>query len=189
VNQTIVDAESAAQYGELRDLLRPMGIHNQVVVAYEASATYSLSRETALKPKTPGAFTTYGQLSREALTTLFEEVDRDTAAYPWPERLAKQYYLDGIRSRLLDQVPSPNPPCVALGAHLRLYPNGDVPTCQFNSHRVGNLSETPFDEVWQSGKTDQQRTWVRECPGCWAECEVVPSALYSGDLLLRKLRP
>jgi len=70
VNQTIVDAESAGQYGELRDLLRPMGIHNQVVVAYEASATYSLSRETTLKPKTPGAFTTFGKLSREACLAL-----------------------------------------------------------------------------------------------------------------------
>jgi hypothetical protein len=30
---------------------------------------------------------------------------------------------------------------------------------------------------------DRQRAWVRKCPGCWAECEVVPNALYSGDLL------
>ena len=189
VNQTVVDAESAAQYTELRELLRPLGVHNQMVVAYEASATYSLFRETTLKPRAPGAFATYGELSPEALTALFDEVEKDTAAYPWPERLAKRYYLDGIRSRLLAQDATPNPPCVALGAHLRLYPNGDVPTCQFNSHRVGNLAEAPFPAVWNSEKANRQRSWVRDCPGCWAECEVIPSALYSGDLLLRKLRP
>ena len=189
VNQTIVDAESAAQYTELREILRPLGVHNQMVVAYEASATYSLFREATFKPRAPGAFATYGELSPEALTTLFDEVEKDTAAYPWPERLAKRYYLDGIRSRLLAQRPTPNPPCVALGAHLRLYPNGDVPTCQFNSHRVGNLAETSFTALWGSEKANRQRSWVRDCPGCWAECEVIPSALYSGDLLLRKVRP
>lgn len=28
-----------------------------------------------------------------------------------------------------------------------------------------------------------QREWVDACGGCWAECEVMPSALYSGDIV------
>jgi MoaA/NifB/PqqE/SkfB family radical SAM enzyme len=72
---------------------------------------------------------------------------------------------------------------VALRSHLRLLPDGSVPVCQFNTERVGNLLEQPFDEVWQGLPARAQRTWVGGCSGCWAECEVVPNALYSGDLI------
>jgi MoaA/NifB/PqqE/SkfB family radical SAM enzyme len=188
VNQTVVDAESARQYTALRELLRPFGVRNQVVVAYEASATYSLTRETTVEPKAPGAFTTFGQFERADLESLFAELERDIEQYAPPERAAKRYYLEGIRGRLLDGEAAPNPPCVALNAHLRLFPNGDVPTCQFNTHRVGNLTSQTFDELWRSETAAQQRRWVRACPGCWAECEVLPNAIYSGDLLLKVVR-
>jgi MoaA/NifB/PqqE/SkfB family radical SAM enzyme len=188
VNQTIVDAEGARHYTKLRDFLRPLGVRNQVVMAYEASATYSLARETNVSPRSPGSFSTFGSFDRHELAALFTEIERDIADYPLPEREAKRYYLDGIRSRLLANGATPNPPCVALGAHLRLFPNGDVPTCQFNTARVGNLATQPFEKVWQSETAERQRRWVRDCPGCWAECEIVPNAIYSGDLLLRKVR-
>ena len=55
VNQTVIDAESARDYEPLRDLLRPLGVRNQVVIAYEASATYSLARERELRPRAPSA--------------------------------------------------------------------------------------------------------------------------------------
>ncbi len=188
VNQTIIDAEGARHYSRLRDILRPLGVRNQVVVAYEASATYSLQREVDQAPRAPGAFTTFGELGVDELARLFDEIERDLGELPVPERIAKRYYLDGIRGRLLEGRATPNPPCVALGAHLRLYPNGDVPTCQFNSTRVGNLTSQSFRELWSGGAIERQRRWVSQCPGCWAECEVLPNALYSGDLL-RMLRP
>jgi MoaA/NifB/PqqE/SkfB family radical SAM enzyme len=59
----------------------------------------------------------------------------------------------------------------------------DVPTCQFNSNIVGNLRKAPFDEIWKSANAIAQREWVGKCPGCWAECEVLPSAIYSLDLI------
>jgi MoaA/NifB/PqqE/SkfB family radical SAM enzyme len=183
VNQTVVDAEGARQYRQLRDRLRPLGVRNQVVIAYQASATYSLRREVDVAPRQPGSFATFGDLDRGCLSTLFDEIEEDLSEYPLPERVAKRYYLDGIRGRLLDGRHSPNPPCVALGAHLRLFPDGDVPTCQFNTRRVGNLRATPFQALWTGAEAVRQREWVRGCPGCWAECEVVPNALYSGDLL------
>jgi MoaA/NifB/PqqE/SkfB family radical SAM enzyme len=189
VNQTIVDAESARHYPLLREALRPHGVRNQVVVAYEASATYSLAREAEVRPRAPGAFTTFGDLEPAALDVLFGEIEGDLGGYPLPERIAKRYYLDGIRARLREHRASPNPPCVALNAHLRLFPNGDVPTCQFNTRRVGNLAQEPFETLWSGAAVDRQRRWVRACPGCWAECEVLPNALYSGDLLLKMARP
>jgi MoaA/NifB/PqqE/SkfB family radical SAM enzyme len=182
VNQTIVDAEGAEQYRGLNDFLRPLDIRHHVVMAYDVSATYSLEREVDVAPKAIGDFTTFGSFQREAVARLWDEVERDVANWPWPERLAKRYYIRGIRNRVLGGDGTPNPRCVALNAHLRLLPNGDVPTCQFNTKVIGNLRRQSFAEVWASQAAATQRAWVRRCPGCWAECEVLPNAIYTGDL-------
>src|SRR5262249_15970732 len=99
-------------------------------------------------------------------------------------RWGKRYYLRGLLARLENRRrPAPNPPCVALRSHLRLLPDGRVPVCQFNTETVGNLLHQSLEEIWQAAGTRAQRAWVDACPGCWAECEVMPSALYSGDLI------
>jgi MoaA/NifB/PqqE/SkfB family radical SAM enzyme len=182
VNQTVVDAAGAAQYRELSRRLAPLGIKNQVVVAYRESATYSLAHETNLAPNYPGHFEAFEGISSSELEALFDAIESDLRTYSPLERIAKQYYLDGIRNRLLAHSPSPNPPCVALRAHMRIFPNGDVPVCQFNSRRLGNLREHSFEELWFGQEAKFWRNWVRMCSGCWAECEVLPSAVYSGDL-------
>jgi MoaA/NifB/PqqE/SkfB family radical SAM enzyme len=183
VNQTIVDAEGVEHYRRLRDLLRPMGIANQAVLAYDTSATYNLQSDLDVSPQQVGQFTTFGEFRAEDLQELVDEATADLRHLPWFERLAKRYYLRGIRHRMLEHLGVPNPSCVALNSHLRMFPNGDIPTCQFNSRIVGNLRERTFADVWNSVLTDQQRAWVRRCPGCWAECEVLPNAVYSLDFL------
>src|SRR5262249_54216466 len=104
-------------------------------------------------------------------------------------RFGKRYYLRGLLARLRgERNPRPTPRCVALRSHLRILPDGSVPVCQFNTERVGNLLEQDFDELWKGPTTRASRNWVDGCPGCWAECEVMPSALYTGDLLLSALQ-
>jgi len=183
VNQTIVDAEGAEHYSRLREVLRPFGIRNQIVMAYDVSATYNMEQDIDVAPREAGSFSTFGTFTTEEIRRLLDEVEGDLDQYSWPQRLAKRYYLRGIRNRLLHETGEPNPRCVALTSHLRIFPNGDVPTCQFNSRTIGNLREQPFTEVWTSIKAEAQRSWVRRCAGCWAECEVLPSAIYTGDLL------
>lgn len=183
VNQTVIDAEGAEHYGRLRDFLAPLGIHNQVVVAYQESATYSVQSEVDVAPTAAGQFSTFGSFTPQQLIELLDEVEADLSSRPLFERMAKRYYLQGIRNRLLGRGANPNPRCVALRSHLRLFPNGDVPTCQFNTKVVGNLRDQSFVAVWQSVRAAEQRRWVAACPGCWAECEVLPSAIYTGDLL------
>jgi hypothetical protein len=100
---------------------------------------------------------------------------------PGGERIVKRYYFEGLRNRLLRHEARPNPRCVALSSHLRLFPDGSLPVCQFNSRCVGNLRRESFEAFWCGEAIRSQREWVRHCPGCWAECEVLPSALYSGD--------
>lgn len=188
VNQTIVDADGHEQYLRLRDVLRPLGIPHHVVIGYAMSATYHAEAYQQVAPEEAGSFSPFGDVTAEEWQSLLETLTADLPAYPWPERLAKRYYYRGIANRLLAQRGTPNPLCVALNSHLRLYPNGDVPICQFNATCVGNLKTQPFADFWHDARVLQGRHWVRRCPGCWAECEVLPNALYSGDLLCDPLR-
>jgi hypothetical protein len=66
---------------------------------------------------------------------------------------------------------------------MRLLPDGSLPTCQFNSTIVGNLRRQAFNQIWFSKAIARQRTWVNQCRGCWAECEILPNALYTADLV------
>ena len=189
VNQTIVDAEGVEHYKRLRDFLKPLGIRNNVVMAYDVSATYNLEEEIDVAPTQIGEFATFGEFTPEHLKELFDEIEKDLPSYRLLDRIAKKYYLLGIRNRLLGDVGAPNPKCVALNSHLRLFPDGRVPTCQFNTTAVGNLRDEKFADLWAKVNVEKQREWVSKCPGCWAECEVLPNAIYTGDLLQRTLFP
>lgn len=188
VNQTIVDSESIQHYHALKAALAPLGVKNQVVIAYRESATYSLRERHCVRPRYPGELETFGEFSADELRALLTAAERDLDDYPLPERLAKQYYLEGARRRLIEHIPSPNPACVALSSHMRMLPDGTVPTCQFNTTPAGNLREQPFEALWRSALARSQRDWVRACPGCWAECEVLPNAIYTGELARHALQ-
>jgi radical SAM protein with 4Fe4S-binding SPASM domain len=96
--------------------------------------------------------------------------------------MVDQYHLQGLYNRLVEGVDYPNPRCMALNNHLRILPNGDVPTCLFNGTVVGNLRDQKFDEVWFGEEADRLRKWVGACPGCWQSCETAVSAIYTGDI-------
>lgn len=187
VNQTIVDRESIEHYHALKAVLEPLGVKNQLIIAYKESATYDIRARHCAQPRFPGELQTFGEFTPHELEALLTAAERDLADYPLPERLAKQFYLDGARQRLLEHKASPNPACVALSSHMRLLPDGTVPTCQFNTTPAGNLREQSFEALWQSSPARTQRDWVHACPGCWAECEVLPSAIYTGGLITHSL--
>lgn len=189
INQTVADSEGIRQYRQLHQLLRRFQVRHQIVMAYKASATYAVQRDRNYAPSREELFTPVGDFDRKELEDFFDEVTRDAQTeLKGPERWIQEYYLDGIRARMLKNQSQPNPTCVALSSHLRVFPNGDVPTCQFNSHIVGNLRLQSFQEIWKSEIRKRQLTWVRNCVGCWAGCEIQPSAFYSGDLLAHQLR-
>ncbi len=187
VNQTVIDAEGARGYRPLRRELVALGVPLHVVVAYRESATYSLDRNRAVNDGGTSGYETFGQLSKAEIALLLEQVEADLVDLPASTRAAKAYYVAGLRRRLLGEPGPASPPCVALHAHLRLFPNGDVPTCQNNSVIVGNLRDRSFAEVWAGSLVEQQRRWVKACAGCWTECEILPSAVYTGDIAVHAL--
>jgi len=187
INHTIISRESLADHAELRELMQCEGVDTQWVLAYSESSMYV--RERRGRRATDLVLLTGYPLHQDldpaaSLEFARGELERIDAIVDPMLRAGKRYYLAGLIARLEQQSsPSPKPKCVALRSHIRLLPNGDVPVCQFNTETVGNLLVESFEALWHKAQTREARRWVDGCSGCWAECEVVPNAVYSGDLL------
>jgi MoaA/NifB/PqqE/SkfB family radical SAM enzyme len=192
VNYTAISAQSLEDVPRVRADLAPLGVDLQVVLAYEASATYGLKlrgkKAEHLVPER--GYPLHPDLATADVTGFVASELRATASLAsGARRLGKRYYLRGLMARLRgDPSPAPRPPCVELRSHVRVMPDGSVPVCQFNGERVGDLRSESLRDVWHGARARESRAWVDACPGCWAECEVMPNAIYSADLLLSRLR-
>jgi len=192
VNYTVISPQSLEDVGRVRSELASFGVDMHVVLAYSASATYDLRLrgKRAEHLIVPTGYPLHPALADADVTGF---ISRELAIAKtmgnYFRRVGKAYYLEGLLARLHGQPrPNPNPRCVELRSHIRIMPDGTVPVCQFNGESVGNLNTSSRDAVLGSEHAARARRWVDECTGCWAECEVVPSAIYSGDLLLRSRR-
>lgn len=190
VNHTVISARSMADAPALRARLEALGIEVQSVLAYEDTAMYGEARRGARADdliRGAMGYPLHPALQRADVEGFVQgELDRTSALADPLLRLGKRYYLRGLRDRLAAR-PSYQPPCTALRSHIRLLPDGTVPVCQFNTHTIGSLLETDLEALWHGAAATEERAWVDACTGCWAECEVMPSAIFSGDIL-RALR-
>lgn len=191
VNHTIISRAALRDHAELSALLRERGVDTQWVLAYAESSMYALPRrgKRAQDLVLEQGYPLHPALDAdESLAFARAELHHLERIKNPSLRLAKRYYLQGLVARLAGESPAlPRPKCVALRSHLRLLPDGGVVVCQFNTEPVGNLLQQSFDEVWHGAATRGARAWVDACKGCWAECEVMPNAVYSGDLVLHAL--
>ncbi|MEI6233011.1 MAG: radical SAM protein [Planctomycetota bacterium] len=189
INHTVISEESMASHEALCARFEPLGVDVHVVLAYSDSAMYGAKRfgtkaEDLIQPGYPLHPKLKNADSIGFVKRLIENLPRLKDRML---RIGKRYYLQGLLARLENNPnPLPHPSCVALRSHIRLLPDGSVPVCQFNTEKVGNLVTQSFDDVWYGGKTKESRDWVDACSGCWAECEVMPSAIYTGDVITYK---
>lgn len=188
VNHIIASVQSLEDHPGLVARFAPLGVSVQPVLAYSESAMYTIKR-VGKKAEDLIAASGYPLHPNLEGTDVIGAIRRQLAELPairdLPTRIGKRYYLRGLLARLQgDREPQPHPKCVALRSHLRLLPDASVPVCQFNTEKVGNLLHQSWEEVWHGTPAASSRQWVDNCPGCWAECEVIPSAIYSGDMLL-----
>jgi MoaA/NifB/PqqE/SkfB family radical SAM enzyme len=187
VNYTVISSQSVADTARVRAELAAMGVEMSIVLAYSGSATYGirLRGKRAEELIIPGGYPLHPALAGTDVEGLVgEEIRIARTLASRTRRMGKLYYLRGLLARLRGEAnPRPQPRCVAVRSHIRLLPDGSVPVCQFNGETVGNLHTQSLDEVWDGQKARDARAWVDRCTGCWAECEVIPSAIYSGDLL------
>lgn len=186
-NHTVISPQSLADNEGLRAALGELGVEVHSVLAYADSAMYSLTLhgKSADHLIVPTGYPLHPKLEGvDAAAFVERELERAGEFRSPLLRRGKRYYLRGLLARLRQEPdPRPRPRCVALRSHIRLLPDGSVPVCQFNTQTVGNLKRQSFAEVWGAEETRRSRDWVDGCPGCWAECEVMPNAIYSGDIL------
>jgi MoaA/NifB/PqqE/SkfB family radical SAM enzyme len=189
VNHTVISQQSLEDADRLHADLAPLGVEVQSVLAYAESSMYGLKLRgrRAEHLVVPSGYPLHPRLHGADVTGFVErEIERIAKSRSVLLRIGKLYYLRGLLARLRhDSSAAYRPPCVALRSHVRLLPDGRVPVCQFNTETVGDLNADSFDAVWRGPRAVEARAWVDACPGCWAECEVMPSAIYSGDLLRR----
>ncbi len=187
VNHTVISPRSLADAEALREELANLDVDVQTVLAYAESSMYSLANrgKKATHAIVPRGYPLHPDLAEaDSIGFVERELERAETLSSPGTRLGKRYYLKGLLARLRDEPePRPQPKCVALRSHLRLLPDGRVPVCQFNTEVVGSLLDSSLEEIWSAAATREARQWVDACPGCWAECEVIPSAIYTGDIL------
>ena len=101
VNQTIVSLRGMRDYPRLHMMLEELRVRHHVVMAYETSATYSLTRNLDVAPTQVGQFFSRGRFNQQELERFLDTVEDDLHDLPLPERFAKSFYLQGIRERIL----------------------------------------------------------------------------------------
>ena len=187
VNHTVISPRSLDDAHRLHAEMDPLGVDVQSVLAYAESSMYAikLRGKRAEHLIVPAGYPLHPRLAgADVVGFVDRELRRTRAMKSVARRFVKRYYLRGLRARLRGE-PAARPRCVALRSHVRLLPDGRVPVCQFNTQTVGDLRAQSLRQVWHGAAATESRAWVDACPGCWAECEVVPSAIYTGDLLRR----
>lgn len=182
VNQAIVAEEDIPSYATLKDMLAPLGVQVYPVIAHQYESSLYDDR-----PEIIASDVTYkpiNKFSREAMVGFIRQVQADAEKVgDFKEKLVNNYHWKGLYNRLLKDEHSPNPPCVAVNNHMRVLPNGDVPTCYYNKTVVGNLLKQSFEEIWWGDKAGKARQWVAACSGCWQSCETAVSGIYTGDVV------
>jgi MoaA/NifB/PqqE/SkfB family radical SAM enzyme len=179
VNQTISDKKGIEDYKELKDWMDDLGINTHVVLAYSTNTIYNgLNRYY----KPDNKIYKLKDVNKQELIRFVDKlIDNAYGIINFKEMVAKLYYLKGIKNRINGNI-KPNPKCVALGSHLRILPNGDVPVCLYNSNIVGNLKRVSVSKLYNNYAFKKQRNWVNRCKGCWAGCESILNGAYTGDL-------
>lgn len=190
-NHTVVTPQGMRDHRELRRRLSAIDVDMQTVLAYSDSGMYGSGREERSSDDLiiEGGYPLHPNLEdADTVGFIDDEIAQTAEIRSVPLRFGKRYYLRGLRERLAGERAACAPRCVALRSHLRLMPDGSAPVCQFNTATIGNLADNDFDAVWKGKKAEAMRRWVDRCPGCWAECEAVPNALYTGDMLASLMR-
>ena len=190
INQTVV-ADNLDQIEPVHELALGLGAGHSIILGARHHEGKNMTG--AMQPGAPLPFETQQPLTREQIEEFYATVERlkgSTRFETAPgfsallREMSEAYLNEGGRNRLLKGTFSPAPPCMALFAHARVLPHGDVGACSvYADQPIGNLRQAPFASIWRSAAAARVRRTVRACPGCWIECDIQPSIFYSGDIV------
>ncbi|MFQ5963101.1 MAG: radical SAM/SPASM domain-containing protein [Candidatus Scalinduaceae bacterium] len=117
---------------------------------------------------------------KEVLDKIEEEINKIIDDISNNRNIIKRFFNPDTYffSRLVDYQKNPRRifQCYS-GIHsFFLDPYGNVYPCIYIDESLGNIRNTPFDEMWFSSKAQRLREFIKnEKCHCWSECEVLPS--------------
>lgn len=183
VNQTVT-ADTSDQIEGVSELCKDLGCDHKVYLAHE---THESDIMEGAKHDTK--LSLIDRPDKAALERLYAQVEgyynngeKRSKNLTIPEILwdvLQKHVLRGSKNRLLKDEISPNPPCLSMFFYLRLLPDGTVMPCTLKPVAIGNVKEQTFNEVWNSKTAQEMRKEVRNCQGCWVECDIAPNLIYS----------
>jgi MoaA/NifB/PqqE/SkfB family radical SAM enzyme len=177
VNLTIT-RKTIDQIEPLQGFCQRMGIDLQYQVARRDRYLYENYQEKEREME----LDFFDNFSQDEIDKIVGCVSRDNTSFDFREGLVKKFFNEGLKNRLLYGKREPDTQCVALTSHIKILPDGKVPICIQSNTKVGDLTKETLEELWFGQKIERYRKMVRECPGCWMPCDVVPSAIYTGSL-------
>ncbi len=187
VNQTVTP-KTVRYIDEISILCKKFGCDHKIYVAQEAHESDILGGEK-VKPE----LILFGNPGKDQIKNLYDRIGehyrrlkRNKNIIFSPENLWKvieKNIILGAENRLIHNRAFPNPRCLAMFFYLRLLPDGKVMPCTLKPRTIGNLKDQTFTEVWRSKKANDMRSEIRNCKGCWVECDIVPNITYSFDTI------
>ncbi|MFH1538009.1 MAG: radical SAM protein [bacterium] len=191
VNQT-VSADNLDQIEPVHAIAAKFNAAHNVILAAKYHEGTDATRIGPGQNRLP--FEPFLPLTRSQIETFYERVgafSRNSGAKPGGaarttrlRRLSDAYLREGGRNRLLKGADKPRPTCTALFNHFRLLADGSAAPCTaLGESPAGNVRESSLSEIWRSPRAAGIRRKVRRCRGCWVECDISPSAFFSGDII------
>lgn len=105
-----------------------------------------------------------GELRREVAYVIREELRGFS-----PKHWARAYFMAGL-VRFSERRGRPLP-CSAGEETVFISPEGDVYPCNAFSAKMGNISESSFEEIWNGDAANEVRERLARCVnGCWMIC-------------------
>ena len=161
--------------------------HGEIAVRMDGGNLFSNFVDMSVSKKV--SFEPYSQFNQQELITTLEMIQNGMGleinfkTFRWLRDVTSLYFFSGLMQRLLYGESNLNPPCQALFSHLRIMPNGEVITCMYHNHELANVKDRGLYDIWKSRTFQNARKCVKECPGCWIGCEVIPNTVYSGNIV------
>lgn len=185
INQTITP-HTVNYLDEISKLCSNFKCDHKVYLAHKTHESHILEGE-----KLSSKLALISDPEKDAIKSLFNRIEEHRKKENKKKRfifspenlweIVERYILLGSKNRLLKGYAFPNPPCLTMFFYLRLLPDGTVMPCTLKPKPMGNLKNQTFTEIWYSKIAQDMRTEVRNCEGCWVECDIVPNIIYSFD--------
>lgn len=192
INQTVA-ADTLDQIAPVHEVAQRLGAGHSIILGARHHEGKDMAG--ALRNGNPLPFETQQPMAPDQIREFYRITEslkggehlaavRGRSFSAWLRDLSEAYLNQGGRNRLLHDKNEPAPPCMALFAHARILPRGDVVACSVLADQpIGNVREQTFGRIWRSARAAAVRRRVTACPGCWIECDIQPSIFYSGDIL------